>query len=222
MSIICCIFVFMKKIGIYKITSPNNKIYIGQSINIEKRFKQYYSFNKSNKSQIKLWRSLKKYGCEKHIFEIIEECEFENLNIKERYWQEYYNVIDRNKGLNLVLVKTNEKPRKLSEETKRKMSISAKGKKKKPFSKIQLQRMSDSHKGKSFSRKTRNKMGISILQYDKDLNLINEYPTITEASDITKVHLSNIQRVCKGERKTAGGYIWKYKNENDKRKKYKK
>lgn len=212
----------MIKIGIYKITSPTNKIYIGQSKNIYKRFKQYYSFNKSNKSQIKLWRSLKKYGCDNHIFEIIEECKFEDLNIKERYWQEYYNVIDRDKGLNLVLVKTDVKPKKFSKETRLKMSIAAIGKKKKPFSKIQLKRMSESHKGKTFSRKTRNRMGIPVLQYDKDLNLINEYPTITEASNITKIHLSNIQRVCKGKRKTAGGYIWKYKNQNDKRKKYKK
>jgi len=32
-------------IGIYKITSPSNKVYIGQSINIEKRFKSYKRYD---------------------------------------------------------------------------------------------------------------------------------------------------------------------------------
>ena len=82
-KIIC----YMKKTGIYKITSPNNKIYIGQSIDIERRFKQYFSFNKSNKSQIKLWRSLKKYGCDNHVFEIIEQCNFKELNNRENKWR---------------------------------------------------------------------------------------------------------------------------------------
>ena len=51
-------------IGIYKITSPTNKIYIGQSINIEKRFLNYNSIN--CKKQIRLYNSFKKYGFDKH------------------------------------------------------------------------------------------------------------------------------------------------------------
>lgn len=206
-------------IGIYKITSPNNKIYIGRSSNIEKRFKQYKSFNKSNNSQIKLIRSFNKYGIENHIFEIIEECLFEELNIKERYWQDYYDVISE-KGLNLILTKTNEKPTVFSIETRIKMSLSHKGKKKKPFTKTHIENLSKSHKGKIVSEETKNKMGVVILQYDLNLNLINEYKTITEASQNTNIRLSNIQQVCKNKRKTAGGYIWKYKDENKQRKKY--
>ena len=33
-------------IGIYKITSPSNKIYIGQSLDIDRRFKTYKNINK--------------------------------------------------------------------------------------------------------------------------------------------------------------------------------
>jgi predicted GIY-YIG superfamily endonuclease len=32
---------------IYKITNPTGKIYIGQSVNINKRFNSYYSANES-------------------------------------------------------------------------------------------------------------------------------------------------------------------------------
>ena len=53
-------------IGIYKITSPTNKIYIGQSIDIENRFTKYKSLDCKN--QVRLYNSLKKYGFDKHKF----------------------------------------------------------------------------------------------------------------------------------------------------------
>jgi group I intron endonuclease len=59
-------------IGIYKITSPSGKIYIGQSTNIENRFNSYRILD--CKKQIKLYNSLKKYGWDNHIKEIVEEC----------------------------------------------------------------------------------------------------------------------------------------------------
>jgi group I intron endonuclease len=78
-------------IGIYKITNPKGKIYIGQSINIEKR-KRIYKFFKSYKNSIgpKIYNSLSKYGWENHIHEIIEECSIEILNKRETYWKQYY------------------------------------------------------------------------------------------------------------------------------------
>ena len=94
----------MKTCGIYKITSPSGKIYIGQSVDIEKRFKQYKNLINC-KRQSKLYSSFLKHTSHNHLFEIIEECEFNNLNIKERFWQEYYNVLGE-KGLNLKYVDT--------------------------------------------------------------------------------------------------------------------
>jgi group I intron endonuclease len=90
-------------IGIYKITSPSSKIYIGQSIDIERRFKNYKSLSQTKK-QVMLHYSFKKYGINNHLFEIIEQCSIESLNIRERYWQDYYNVIED--GLNCLLTET--------------------------------------------------------------------------------------------------------------------
>lgn len=115
-------------IGIYKIISPNKNIYIGQSINIEKRFSDYKKLNNCKK-QIALYRSFLKYGVQKHIFEIICECEISELNNKERYYQDIYNAIGK-KGLNCRLTASNDKSGKLSKETKQKLSNSKKGKKK--------------------------------------------------------------------------------------------
>ena len=114
----------MKIIGIYKIISPNGRIYIGQSINIYERLVHHKIRN--DERHTKLNRSFNKYGVDNHTFEIIEECEIEELNIKERFWQDYYDVL--NKGLNCILTKTSDQSGKLSEATKLKISKARKGK----------------------------------------------------------------------------------------------
>lgn len=116
----------MKKIiGIYKITSPSGKIYIGQSRNIKRRFNSYK--NIKCKHQVILYRSLLKHGYDKHTFEIIEECEVDMLNERERYWQEYYDVLG-DKGLNCLLTSTNSKQKIYTESVRIKISQSNKGK----------------------------------------------------------------------------------------------
>lgn len=110
--------------GIYKITNPNGKIYIGQSVDVNKRFYQYFKL--CCKDQPAIFLSLKKHGVENHIFEIIEECLIKSLNNRERFWQEYYNSIED--GLNCKYTNTNDKVGHLSLETKQKISDSQKGK----------------------------------------------------------------------------------------------
>lgn len=112
-------------IGIYKITNPNGKIYIGQSTNIYRRWKQYLSSPKSYIGQVKLYNSLQKYNPDNHIFEITEECNIEQLDEREIYWGLQYDVLSDN-GLNLKLGLGKGI---FSLETKNKMSISIKGKK---------------------------------------------------------------------------------------------
>ena len=112
-------------VGIYKITNPNGRVYIGQSQNITNRMKNYMGLD--CKKQPRLHRSLLKYGYDLHLFEIIEECLFEELNIRERYYQELYDVLS-SKGMNCYLTETNVLPRKLSQETKDKISNSMLGK----------------------------------------------------------------------------------------------
>lgn len=106
-------------IGIYKITSPTGKIYIGQSINIEKR-KTTYKY-KNCKGQIKLFNSIQKYGWNNHKFEILEICEVSELNNKERYYQDLYCSVGIN-GLNLILTKSKDKSGCFNKEIKNKIS----------------------------------------------------------------------------------------------------
>lgn len=106
-------------IGIYKITSPSNNIYIGQSINLERRLARYKSNLNSSKGQIRLNRSFIKYGVENHLFEIVLECSIEELNTKERYYQELFDCVEN--GLNLRYTKTSDKSGKMSAESIAKM-----------------------------------------------------------------------------------------------------
>lgn len=51
-----------------------------------------------------------------------------------------------------------------------------------------------------------------VLQFDKSGNYIAEFESASAASLITGINLGNISQVCMNKRKTAGGYIWKYKD----------
>lgn len=105
------------KQGIYRITNPNGKSYIGQTVNYDRRLKSYYKYR--CKSQGKLYNSLKKYGFDSHIFQFIEECNDHELNIRERYWQDFYNVLVD--GLNLKLTESDGKSGRYSIESINKM-----------------------------------------------------------------------------------------------------
>jgi len=115
----------MNKIcGIYKITSPNGGIYIGQSVNILSRKSRYVNILCEGQSRV--YRSLMKYGWEMHTFEIIHECDRDELNELERYYIKLYDTFNTKHGLNL----TNggdSASREISEETRTKMKNSLMG-----------------------------------------------------------------------------------------------
>lgn len=58
-------------IGIYKITNPKGKVYIGQSWDIKDRKRVYQRCE--CKGQQKIYNSIKKYGWKNHIHEIVHE-----------------------------------------------------------------------------------------------------------------------------------------------------
>ena len=219
-------------IGIYKIISPSNKIYIGQSINIKQR-KQSYSYFNSYKKSIgpKLFNSLKKYGFENHIFEIIEECSIDQLNEKETYWKQYYlNILNNNwkQVLFCELYDRGGGPK--SEQTKFKQSISQK---------LHLSKPEIKEKRKINCKIAANKPGVQekavantdwnkreenrmlsmdytklkkpILQYDLEDNFIKEWLGFIDIKKELNFDSSLIRKSCKNSQKTAYGYKWKYK-----------
>lgn len=63
----------------------------------------------------------------------------------------------------------------------------------------------------SLSLKNNSKVSKAILQYDKDGNLITEWPSINEIKRSCGYSTGNIHACCKCKYKQAYGYIWKYK-----------
>lgn len=87
--------------GIYKIVNLiNNKVYIGQSKNISRRWGDHRRRYKTEDCSI--YRAIRKYGIENFSFEVIEECDIEQLNEREIYWIQYYDSHNPLKGYNLT------------------------------------------------------------------------------------------------------------------------
>ena len=87
-------------IGIYQIlNATNGKRYIGQSINIESRLSHHKEMLINNQHFNKhLQNSFNKYGLENFTFEVLEECNKEELSTRERYYIKLYNSM--NEGYN--------------------------------------------------------------------------------------------------------------------------
>lgn len=112
--------------GIYKISAPDDRIYIGQARNLTKRFAVYKT--DKVKEHPRLYESVLMYGIESHLFEVIHECGKDELNYWERHYQDLYDVCGSN-GLNCRLTKTDEKPQFEISTTVAKRSKSAEGNK---------------------------------------------------------------------------------------------
>lgn len=222
-------------IGIYKITNiKNNKCYIGQSINIEKRFYAYKELACSG--QPKIYNALKKYNINNFKFEIIfklKKINIELLNKLEIAYISYYN--SNKNGYNiqsggknsLHTIETKNKISisrtgkcvglKFSEERKKNISESNLGKKISNESKL---KMREAKLGKKHSKEHLKKMSINnigkhskkILQFNKNGEFIKEWDSLSNAGKELNILISSISQCCSGNSKTAGKYIWKYKN----------
>lgn len=237
-------------IGIYKITNPKGRVYIGQSVDILRRFREYQNIN-NTKGQLLLNRSMAKYGVLEHIFEVVEECAAEDLNERERYWQDFYNVLEE--GLNCKLTKTGDKSGKLSEELKMKigrpvLQYSLQGILIKEWNtiaeagealQIDCSRIPACCKGKIKSSngfiwkykereiadviypgKVQQEVRIEkrfkpVIQCSSEGMILREWKSTKEASNNLGIGRTNITSCLRGNSKTAGGFIWKYKFNNN-------
>lgn len=95
-------------IGIYGIVNKiNNKIYVGKSVHLERRFTEHkYRINNKIKkdSNRYLANAVAKYGWvnfELVILEVFNEIDAVKIAERELYWMDFYKSYNRNKGYNL-------------------------------------------------------------------------------------------------------------------------
>lgn len=125
------------KSGIYRWTNViNNKIYIGSSLNLSRRFKQYYNYSYITKPKcnVPIHCALLKYGCSNFKLEILEYCVISSLIEREQYYMNLlrpeYNVLKtagsalgfKHNEATLKLFRSTRLGRKFSEATRLKLS----------------------------------------------------------------------------------------------------
>ena len=83
--------------GIYKITNKNNGLcYIGQSVDVADRWKQHIKcgLGIDTPTQNKLYKAMIKDGIVNFTFELLEQCDRQFLNEKERFYINLYQAYD--------------------------------------------------------------------------------------------------------------------------------
>lgn len=222
-------------IGIYKITNPKGKIYIGQSTNIEERWEKGHKYSSGCGKKLK--NSLNKYGWENHKKEILEECVVEHLSERETYWIEYYDSYK--KGLNStskggVQGYKDEQWRKNHSEGLKGRKGYWEGKKRPEHSEFlktkgsglsyeRTQEHKDNlsiimkevwkNKKEEISKKiTQNKIGKGLKSIICDTLFGMEFKSLSEASEVLNLNKGNICEVLKGNKIHIKGFVFRYKD----------
>ena len=81
--------------GIYKVTNTKtNEIYIGKSVKIADRFSNHIksAYGLEGVAESQFQRALKKYGIDMFTWELLEECQKENLSEREKYYIVFYGT----------------------------------------------------------------------------------------------------------------------------------
>lgn len=185
-------------VGVYKITNPKGCIYIGSSKEIEVRFSRYKKL--TCKTQPKLYNSFVKYGVENHTFEILEECNFNDLYKKEHYYGLLFNSLDRDKGLNLVLPGINEVKFIISEESKINRSLCQLGKKASEETRV---KQSKAQKGRKHHEDVKYKMSLSSPNSKCIIDLETGifYMNTKEASESKNMNRHTLKNMLNGSKK---------------------
>lgn len=179
-----------KKFCVYvHINKSNGKRYVG--ITCREPEVRWGKGGYNYRSSPHFYSAIQKYGWDafKHIIvkdNLLEQC----AKTMEKVLIKLWDTTDRSKGYNISKggdgnTGIHSKP---SDKTKKKMS--------------------DSHKEMFLN----GPCAKAVCQYTKDGILIKEWPSTMEIERELGLCNSNISRCCRGERKTAYGYVWSFKS----------
>ena len=188
---------YKKITGIYMIKCKiNNKVYIGQSKNIKKRFNYHRSaLNRNNHDNDLLQNDWNKYGQDYFEFNIIVECEEHKLNELEREYINEYKSCDF--GYNMTFGKDENGAEIYTEEAKKKMSEAKKGKHhtEETRKKISESKMGYNHTEETKKKMSKNHSDFSDSKNPKALKLICIYPDGTQTDIMTQKELAEYLRI---------------------------
>lgn len=216
---------------VYMHTSPSNKRYIGiTSQNPERRWrKNGYGY----KDHLYFWRAIQKYGWDNFKHDIL----FTGLTKDEAEQKEveliaYYHSNNVNFGYNMSIGgESGSKGYKYTDEQKKRMSDVHKGERNGMYGKHHtedsIEKVRVKHLRENLSSDTIYKMSIAKKGKKRNPESIKKqveaisnkvicietsvvYNGTKEAGKLNNIDPSCIAKVCRGERKTAGGFHWRY------------
>lgn len=227
-----------EKYSVYiHINKINNKVYIGQTKSVEKRWRlNGIEYQRSSF----FYSAIEKYGWDNFEHKILKD----NLSKEEAdYWEEYYinyyDSLNHNKGYN---IRHGGSHGALSEETKQKLSDIAKekglwkgelnprhldplfGERNGMYGKHHTEKtkkkISEANKGRAMSDEAKEKISKTLREHHvlaKKVLCVETgeiFNSVRQAGEAYHIAHECIGRVCRGERKTAAKKHWKYIEED--------
>lgn len=217
---------------IYKITNKlNGKIYIGKTTcSVQKRWKEHLQdYKKSRCEKRPLYDAMLKYGPENFHIEEVEECSLEKLSERETYWIEFFDTFKRGynatKGgdgkpyLDYELIYKTYLETKSLTLTSQICGCDRKNVKKIIFAydypKEEFKKDKENNYKKA-RQKEKELTGKNVAMLDKETGqVLKTFASLKEAERFLGKPKGNshISAACRGKRKTAYGYKWKFLGE---------
>ena len=195
-------------IGVYMIRhKKSNKIYIGSSQDVEKRF----SAHQSDHGVQVVHRAIKKYGADAFEWTILEECELTNLIEREQVYIDLHRPFGE-RGYNIRRVADRNSGIVLSQETRLKMSVARKGKTKSDDHKRKLseagKNRDNSHlaqyRGQPHSEETKKRLSELAMgrTWAHDADRVRNHIALRKGKSLSPEHIEKVRQTHIGSKRT--------------------
>jgi len=185
-----------KKCGVYRITNlVNGMVYVGQSRDIERRWKEHKK-ESGREHNYYLYNAIRKYGIENFSFSIILECSMDELDFYEKKFITDFDSLKPN-GYNLEGGGNSLKV--MADETKEKISLSKR-------------LLGQTKRGEEIRKIISDSNSKPVNQYSLDGKYIQTFSSIRNACEDIGIDLnsSHINECIAGIVRQAYGYLWKF------------
>jgi group I intron endonuclease len=202
---------------IYKVTNrKNGKVYVGNTTRtFDVRLKEH-----KRKTKTILGAAIREYGFDNFSFEEIESVgSVEMLNEREKYWIAFYDCevpkgYNQCKGGDTSFGYHHKEISKHKMSEKKKIAYAGNGN---PFygkthSEEAKSKMSVKRKGRKLSEEWKDKISQGLQKKVINLDTGEIFNSVKAAATHYGLKDTHITRVCKGKRKTTGGFRWSHYN----------
>jgi len=177
---VSCIYIILNK--------KNNKVYIGQSQNVRKRWNEHKrSLSNGNHHNRYLQRSWDKYGAKAFKFQILEYCPIEHLDEREQHYLDIY--IGKGVSYNICTDAMTTRGVRPTEETRAKISRGTLGIKKSPETRA---RMSAARKGLSCGKGL-----VKSPEHREKIGAVQRKPFIVTTPEGIEFEIVGLAKFCR-------------------------